>query len=62
MINRVQNLSRVVHDLFYRDTSQSLCSRAWEKRRTSRFWAMWVETFGPKHCESSWRWYHPTQE
>jgi len=56
------NLSRILHDLLFRDTSQSLCSRAWD-RRHKRGWALWVWVFGARHCERSWRWYRrPTSK
>lgn len=50
--------SRKLHDLLYRDASQSLCARAWGLRHTSSFWALWVRIFGPAHCRKSWEYYH----
>lgn len=58
VVDRVLDLSRLIHDAIYRDASQSLCARAWARRDTSLFWSLWVITFGPRHCEASWRWYH----
>lgn len=52
-----KNLSRILHDLIYRDVSQSLCSRAWG-HRAHPFWAAWVWIFGAAHCEQSHQWYH----
>ena len=52
------DLSRILHDLIFRDTSQSLCSRAWALQHRHAFWRAWVLVFGRRHCERSHRYYH----
>ena len=47
------NLSRMVHDTLYRDTSQSLCARAYDLHREHIFWRIWMRVFGPLHCARS---------
>ena len=51
------NLSRMIHDAIFRDTSQSLCARAYDLHRTHAFWALWRRVFGPLHCARSYH-YH----
>ena len=51
------DLSRIAHDALFNDKSQSLCSRAYD-RRAHWFWAAWVRAFGVRHCRASWLWYH----
>jgi len=48
-------ISSLLHDLIWSDTSQSICSRAWQRQHDSRFWRAWVWVFGRRHCERSWR-------
>jgi hypothetical protein len=50
-------ISQIMHDMIFRDTSQSLCARAFDLRDSSTFWLVWYHVFGPKHCERSFR-YH----
>jgi hypothetical protein len=54
----IQSTSRIVHDVSFRDTSESLCSRAWRLQGDSRFWRAWVRVFGRDHCQTSYRHYH----
>lgn len=54
----IQSSSRIMHDVSFRDTSESLCSRAWRLQGSSRFWAGWVRVFGRDHCQKSYRHYH----
>ena len=54
---RIKDLSRLAHDSLFRDKSQSLCSRAYE-RQDETFWRLWVCVFGLKHCRKSWQHYH----
>ena len=56
-IDWICDLSRIAHDLIFRDQSQSLCARAWQYKNVSRFWAAWVCVFGNEHCEKSYRHY-----
>lgn len=53
----VTNLSRTIHDVWFSDTSESLCSRAWRLQGVSRFWLSWTYIFGRDHCERSYRRY-----
>jgi hypothetical protein len=62
LTRRICELSRVMHDCLFSDTSQSLCSRAWQRRNVSRFWAAWVRIFGQAHCARSYRHYHGESE
>jgi hypothetical protein len=39
-------ISRWLHYLFFADSSESLCSRAYRLRHGSEFWAAWVRMFG----------------
>jgi hypothetical protein len=57
---RLNDVSRTLHDLLFRDKSQSLCSRAWDKRLAGPFllWGLWVRIFGKAHCRASWLYYH----
>ncbi len=52
------NWSRLIHDKFFKDKSQSLCSRAWEKKDRHLFWKVWTKVFGEKHCNKSYEYYH----
>lgn len=52
------SLSCRLHSVVFRDTHESLCSRAYRLRHRSKFWRAWVVAFGERHCESSWRFYH----
>lgn len=54
----IQSTSRIMHDVSFRDTSESLCSRAWRLQGDSRFWRAWVRVFGRDHCQTSYRHYH----
>lgn len=56
----ITDLSRLAHDTLFRDKSQSLCSRAWDKRLAGPFlfWGLWVKVFGRDHCRASWLHYH----
>lgn len=56
--SRSGNLSRRVHNTIFRDTDESLCSRAWRLRRASFFWASWVRAFGPAHCLEAYQVHH----
>jgi len=53
----VTQTSRLIHDLLFPDTSESLCSRAWRLQRQSRFWLGWTYVFGRGHCQKSHRHY-----
>lgn len=53
-----RSLSHIAHDLIFSDKSQSLCARAYERRGTSSFWALWVMVFGDRHCRASWLWHN----
>lgn len=53
-------LSRRFHDLSFRDTSESLCSRAWRLQGVSPFWKLWVIMFGRSHCRRSYQYYWVT--
>lgn len=46
-----------VHNLLFRDSHESLCSRAWRRQDHSRFWWLWTRLFGRRHCAESWDWY-----
>jgi hypothetical protein len=50
-------LSRAIHDLIYKDTSESFCSRAWRLQGKSRFWKFWTYVFGRVHCARSFERY-----
>lgn len=61
------NLSRRVHNRLFRDTDESLCSRAWRLRSSSRFWSTWVRfcdlalgsrTPGVGHCLEGFQIHH----
>jgi len=54
----IYSTSRIVHDVSFSDTSESLCSRAWRLQGDSRFWHAWVLVFGRDHCQKSYRHYH----
>lgn len=56
LIRTLCDISRITHGLIYRDTDESLCSRAW-RLRDRPFWRAWVAVFGRGHCERSWRYY-----
>jgi hypothetical protein len=51
----IKDLSRLTHNIFFRDADQSLCSRAWTYRNEHWFWAIWVRIFTTRHCERSYR-------
>lgn len=51
----IDDLSRRFHNIFFRDTDESLCSRAWRLRHTRPFWRGWVMAFGPRHCRMAYR-------
>ena len=59
----IDRLSRITHDLIFKDTSESFCSRAWRKQDVSRFWKAWTYAFGRRHCAASferhWLSHHP---
>jgi len=57
-MQHILNLSRILHDLLFKDASQSLCSRAWQQQDQSRFWRAWVWVFGRRHCRRSYVYYH----
>jgi hypothetical protein len=50
-------ISRWLHYLFFADSSESLCSRAYRLRHGSDFWAAWVRMFGARHCKASYLYY-----
>lgn len=52
------NLSRQAHNALFRDTDESLCSRAWRMRHASPFWAGWVRLFGHEHCRKAHEIHH----
>jgi hypothetical protein len=58
VLANIKDLSRLTHDLIYRDHSQSLCARAWQRRNISTFWRLWCRVFTDAHCEASFRHYH----
>jgi hypothetical protein len=58
LVSMIQSTSRIVHDVSFRDTSESLCSRAWRLHGDNRFWRAWVRVFGRDHCQTSYRHYH----
>lgn len=51
---KIKDVSRLIHDSLFRDTSQSLCARAYDKHRGSVFWRIWMHLFGPMHCARSY--------
>jgi hypothetical protein len=57
MLDRLLDLSRAIHDLFFDDASMSLCARAYDRQDVSLFWRAWVRVFGPSHCRRSWLWH-----
>lgn len=57
MLEFVSDLSRLTHDAIFKDKSQSLCARAWQLQHHSSFWRAWVNVFGKRHCERSYRYY-----
>lgn len=50
-------ISRITHDLFFKDKSQSLCSRAFDNKFKG-FWKIFKILFGYSHCEVSWKRYN----
>lgn len=54
---KIKDLSRIIHDRLFRDTSESLCSRAYRLRHHSRFWRAWVFVFTERHCRASYLWH-----
>ena len=57
-MRKLFDLSCLIHNRIFDDVDESLCSRAWRLRRTSRFWAGWVGLFGSNHCRASFMWHH----
>jgi hypothetical protein len=53
LLTALCDISRIVHGLHFKDTNESLCSRAWRLRDSSLFWALWCKAFGQKHCRES---------
>lgn len=49
-----RDVSRLIHDAIFKDTSQSLCARAYERRDVCTFWRVWYRLFGPTHCAKSY--------
>lgn len=47
-------ISRITHDIFYKDFSQSICSRAYSKKDEHYFWNIFVRIIGHKHCYESY--------
>ncbi len=58
----ISTISRRLHDVSFRDTSESLCSRAWRLQDRSTFWLTWTYIFGRSHCRNSWEHYHANTE
>jgi hypothetical protein len=60
----ITRISRVVHDMIFKDTSESLCSRAWRLQDQSRFWRIWTYVFGRLHCYDSYNryWVNPLDQ
>lgn len=54
----VDRISLIMHNAIFKDTSESLCSRAWRLRNQSRFWNAWTHVFGRIHCWRSYARYH----
>lgn len=52
------NLSRLAHNRVFRDTDESLCSRAWRRQEDVPFWALWVRVFGRVHCHQAFQFHH----
>lgn len=57
MTDRLSNLSRILHDMLFRDASMSLCARAYDRHDVSRFWRAWVRVFGADHYRRSRLWH-----
>jgi hypothetical protein len=58
-MRHITRLSQIFHDIIFKDTSESLCSRAWRLQHTSRFWKFWTRVFGRVHCYRSYmRYWH----
>jgi len=53
-------LSRIAHNVSYRDTYESFCSRAWRLQDESYFWVAWTYVFGRRHCAASFKYYWVT--
>lgn len=51
------NVSRLTHNLLFRDSDESLCSRAWRLQDDHSFWLGWTFIFGREHCRKSFRYY-----
>ena len=62
LVRWLMSTSRCLHDVSFRDTSESLCSRAWRLQGTSTFWLTWTYIFGRSHCQKSWEYYHANTE
>jgi hypothetical protein len=66
LIDRIEDLSRAIHDAIYDDASMSMCGRAYDLQGVSWFWWAWVRVcdlivlvlwFTPDHCRRSWLWH-----
>ena len=57
----ITRVSHFIHNLIFKDTSESLCSRAWRLQHRSRFWKVWTYVFGRRHCAASFDryWFSP---
>jgi hypothetical protein len=57
-MEKMLDLSRIMHNRIWSDVDESLCSRAWRYRTTSTLAAVWVVVFTPDHCRRSFYWHH----
>lgn len=62
LLTTICDISRIVHGVCFKDTDESLCSRAWRLQDGSRFWAVWCRAFGRKHCRESFDRYWPSEK
>lgn len=53
----VKNVSLFLNRVSFRDTHESLCSRAWRMRGRSAVARAWVKVFGRGHCFRSYVYY-----
>ena len=63
----MDDISRIIHDMIFRDKSQSLCSRAWGNKLEGHIGAriavalldaVFYRIDGPGHCRKSWARYN----
>ena len=56
-MHKLNAISSLLHGVSFRDTHESLCSRAWRLQSENRFWKLWTHVFGRRHCYTSFEHY-----